>query len=93
MNQNEFFDMPIICRIDDGRTENTLNGDQYTTAREIWTKAPRAQARKATAKGVQGVAIHATGKKFHIFQVSGYTPERGIFCDMLNEDGKVIKTY
>lgn len=87
------FDMPIICHIDDGRRANPTNGDQYTTAREIWSKAPRAAARKATAPGVNAVCIKATAGKFHIFQISGYTTERGLFCDMLNTRGEVIETH
>lgn len=88
-----FFDIPIKCRIDDGRTANPLNCDQYTTAREIWTKAPAAAARKATAPGVNHLCIKATANSFFIYLIGGYTPERGLFCDMLNEAGQIIKTY
>ena len=90
---NTFFDLPIICSIDDGRTADPRNGDQYTTAREIYTKAPKAAARKATRQGVNGLSIKTTGNRFYIFQISGYTPERGLFCDLLNEAGQVVKTY
>lgn len=66
-----------------------------TTAREVWTRATtKAAARKATAPGVIGYAAEALpGGDLFIFQVSGYTPTRGAYCDILNERGQVIKTY
>lgn len=88
------FDMPIVCSSKGGqRRTNCMTGDSYTTAREIWSKAPRAAARKATAEGVNGISIDETGGRFYIFQISGYTPDRGMFCDLLNEAGQVVKTY
>jgi hypothetical protein len=69
-----------------------MTGDSYTTAREIWSKAPRAAARKATAEGVNGISIDETGGRFYIFQISGYTPDRGLYCDLLNEAGEVVKS-
>lgn len=87
------FDMPIICHSNGDRWRDCRNGDSYTTAREIWSKAPRAAARKATAEGVNGISIDETGGLFYIFQISGYTPDRGMFCDLLNEAGQVVKTY
>ena len=66
-----------------------------TTAREVWTRATtRAAARKATAPGVIGYAAEALKNgKLYIFQVSGYTRDRGAYCDILNERGQVIRTY
>lgn len=87
------FDMPIICSIDDGRYMNPLNCDQYTTAREIWKKAPAAAARKATADGVNGVSIKVIEGRFYIYQISGYTYDRGLYCDLLNERGQVVTTF
>lgn len=88
------FDMPIVCSSKGGqRRTNCMTGDSYTTAREIWSKATRAAARKATAEGVNGISIDETGGRFYIFQISGYTPDRGMFCDLLNEAGQVVKTY
>ena len=87
------FDMPIICHSNGDRWTDCRNGNSYTTAREIWSKSPRAAARKATAEGVNGISIDETGGRFYIFQISGYTPDRGMFCDLLNEAGQVVKTY
>lgn len=88
------FDIPIVCSSKGGqRRTNCMTGDSYTTAREIWRRAPRAAARKATAEGVNGISIDETGGRFYIFQISGYTPDRGMFCDLLNEAGQVVKTY
>ena len=65
------FDMPIVCSSKGGqRRTNCMTGDSYTTAREIWSKAPRAAARKATAEGVNGISIDETGRRFYIFQIS-----------------------
>ena len=72
-------------RYTDPRTNET-----YISHREIWTRAPRAAARKATAEGVTGIVLDETGGRFYIFQVSGYTRERGLYCDMLNESGQVV---
>ena len=73
-----------------GRKTDPKTNTALITHREIWKKAPKAAARKATAQGVNGISIDETNGKFYIFQVSGYTPERGIFCDILNERGQVI---
>lgn len=89
-----FFDMPITASVrNSDRARDPRNCQAYTTAREIWKKAPRAAARKATAPGVNGIALDETGGKFFIFQISGYTPERGLYCDLLNERGQVVKSY
>jgi hypothetical protein len=87
------FDIPITCSIDDGRYADPRNCNQYTTAREIWKKSNRAAARKATADGVNQIAIKATGNRFYIYQISGYTMEKGLFCYNLNESGQIIKSY
>ena len=87
------FDMPITCNIDDGRAVNYCTGNSYTTAREIWSKSPKAAARKATAPGVNHLAIKVVNGSFRIYQISGYTPEKGLYCDLLNEKGQVVKTY
>ena len=68
-----------------------LNGQAYISDREIWSRAPKAVARKATAEGVNGIAIDEENGAFRIFQVSGYTRERGLFCDLLDEKGRCIK--
>lgn len=87
------FDMPIVCSSRGGnRWTDCRTGDSYTTAREIWSKAPAAAARKATAEGVNGISIDETGGKFFIYQISGYTHERGLYCDLLNEAGEVVKS-
>ena len=89
-----FFDIPIRCSATNStRAKNPMNGESYTTAREIWTRAPRAAARKATAEGVNGIAIDESGGGFFIIQISGYTPERGLYCDMLDESGRVVASY
>lgn len=69
--------------------------DILSTPREVWTRATtKAAARKATAPGVIGYAAEALpGGDLFIFQISGYTPTRGAYCDILNERGQVIKTY
>ena len=91
MMDNNFFDMPIRCSSKGGdRWQDCTNCRSYTTAREIWSKAPKAAARKATAPGVNGIAIDETGGKFYIYQIGGYTPERGAYCDILNELGQVV---
>ena len=74
------------------RSVSYLDNMANVTHREIWTRAPRAAARKATAAGVNCIAIDETGGGFRIFQISGYTPERGLYCDCLDESGRVIKT-
>lgn len=87
------FDMPIVCSSKGGqRRTNCMTGDSYTTAREIWSRATRAAARKATAEGVNGISIDETGGRFYIFQISGYTPDRGMYCDLLNEAGQVVQS-
>lgn len=75
--------------------QNCQTCEILTTAREVWTRSTtRAAARKATAPGVIGYAAEALpGGDLFIFQVSGYTPTRGAYCDILNERGQVIKTY
>ena len=75
--------------------QNCQTCEILVNAREVWTRATtRAAARKATAPGVIGYAAEALpGGDLFIFQVSGYTPTRGAYCDILNEHGQVIKTY
>lgn len=86
------FDIPIKCTTRGGdRWTDCRTCESFTTAREIWSKAPAAAARKATADGVIGLAIDESGGRFYIYQVSGYTPDRGAFCDLLNEAGQVVK--
>lgn len=58
--------------------------------REIWQKAPKAAARKATAEGVNWIAIKEKGGDFFIYQVGGYTRDRGLFCDLLDRSGRVV---
>ena len=58
--------------------------------REIWQKAAtKAMARKATAPGVDWIAVHEESGKMYIYQVAGYTYTRGLFCDCLNRQGRV----
>ena len=94
--KNNFFDYLHATRASlknsDRRTDPRDNS-AFLTHREIWSRATKAAARKATADGVNGIALDETGGRFYIFQISGYTPERGIFCDILNEAGQVVKTY
>lgn len=89
------FDMHFVTATTDSqeRYTNPLNCESYITYKEIWTKAPKATARKATAKGVNHITIKETDGDFYIFQISGYTPERGIYCDLLDRSGRVVKTY
>ena len=89
-----FFDMPINASVrNSDRARDPRNCNAYTTAREIWSKAPKAAARKATAPGVNGICLDETGGRFYIFQISGYTRERGLFCDVLDEAGRVVSSY
>ena len=76
--------------IDPHRSIDPRNNEAYVTHREIWTRAPKAIARKATADGVNHICIDESNGQFRIFQISGYTPDRGLFVDMLDENGKVI---
>ena len=76
------FDMPIRA--------NRKSGGCYTTAREIWSKAPKAAARKATADGVQSLCIDDTEGKFYIYQRSGWTTIRGVYCDLLDEKSRIV---
>ena len=71
--------------------ESCLNCYALIEDLEIWRRAPKAAARKATAPGVIGFAAKALpdGGLF-IYQISGYTPERGAYCDYLNEKGQRI---
>ena len=74
----------------EGHYLNQRTGEYKVTQREIWENAPRAAARKATAEGVNHLCIDNQNGKFFIFQVSGYTKDRGLFCDLLDESGRVI---
>lgn len=77
------------------KNEENRNRCQTSTAlidaREIWTRANKAAARKATAEGVNSIAAEAKpdGSLF-IYQISGYTRERGLFYDFLNNAGQRI---
>lgn len=65
------------------------NGNKiFITQRELWRRFPKAVARKVTAKGVNHFGVNL--KDNRIFFVSGYTPEKGMFCDELDEKGRVI---
>lgn len=92
-----FFDTHILRATIKGEEarQDCRTCEILTTAREVWTRATtKAAARKATAPGVIGYTAEALpGGQLFIFQVSGYTPTRGAYCDMLNERGQVIKTY
>ena len=74
----------------EGRYLNQLTHDFYITDREIWKRAEnKAAARKATAEGVNHVCIDNQNGKFYIFQVSGYTTEKGLFNYLLDEKGRI----
>ena len=74
----------------EGRYLNQLTHDFYITDREIWKRAEnKAAARKATQEGVNHICIDNHDGKFYIFQVSGHTPEKGIFCYLLDEAGRI----
>jgi hypothetical protein len=75
------------------RAVSYIDNQADVTHREIWTRAPRATARKATASGVNHIALDETDGQFFIFQISGYTKERGLYCDLLDKAGRVIETY
>lgn len=75
------------------RKVNPLNCEVFITHREIWTRAPKAAARKATAEGVNGISLDEKEGRFFIFQISGYNRERGLYCDLLDEAGRVIESY
>ena len=94
MNFNDYMHA-VSAHVTRGSNRRTDPRDNsaFITHREIWSKAPRAAARKATAEGVNGIAVNEDGGKFYIFHISGYTPERGLFCDCLNEAGQVVKTF
>lgn len=65
------------------------NGHRIGISRqEFWRRFPKAVARKVTAKGVNHFGVNL--KDNRIFFVSGYTPEKGMFCDELDEKGRVI---
>ena len=76
----------------DTRYLSPIDCECFISHREIWSKAPKASARKATAEGVNWIAVKEKDGDFYIFQVSGYTMDRGLFCDMLDRSGRVINT-
>lgn len=83
----------ITARTDNpNRYKDPRTGEAIITAGELWTKAPKAAARKATAEGVHNIAVHEHGKTIFIYQICGFTPSRGLYCDILNESGQVVKT-
>lgn len=73
------------------RTDARTN-TAHISAREIWTKAPKAAARKATADGVTSICVDETNNRFFIYQISGYTPEKGLFWALLDEAGRITET-
>lgn len=89
LSWNDYLHTVTASCIDPHRSVSYLNGYSYVTHKEIWARATKAAARKATADGVNHICIDETGGKFYIFQISGYTPDRGMFCDLLDEQGKV----
>ncbi len=81
----------IKCSSNNGnRYKSPLNGDSFISCREIWARAIPAAARKATATGVNWIAIDEDNGKFYIYQVSGYTHDSGLFNFRLNEKGQII---
>lgn len=90
---NEIFDFVHSVRASFQNSErrvNPCNCETLITHREIWQRAPKAAARKATADGVIGICLDEKDGGFYIFQIGGYTRERGAFCDMLDEKGRVV---
>lgn len=94
--KNNFMDYLHAVRAtvtNSSRATNPANCEVLITHREIWTRATRAAARKATADGVNGIAVNEKNGDFYIFQISGYTPERGLYCDLLDRNGHTVKAF
>ncbi len=93
MNFNDLLHTVKASTTNSTRSTSPLDCQAIITHREIWTRAPRAAAKKATADGVNAIALDETAGRFYIFQVSGYTPERGLYCDLLDETGRTVESY
>lgn len=92
MSNNFFNDlMHSVKATSDKRYADPRDCECIISHREIWKKAPKAMARKATAPGVNWIAIHEIGNNIVVYQVAGYTPDRGLFCDLLDDNGRVIE--
>lgn len=65
------------------------NGNRiFITKRELWRRFPKAVARKVTAEGVNHFGVNFEENR--VFFISGYTHDRGLFCDELDAEGRVI---
>jgi len=85
-----FFDKCVNASTNsDKRYISPLDCECYISHREIWSKAPKAAARKATMPGVNWIAVDESDG-FYIYQVSGYTQESGMFCYNLDKEGRII---
>ena len=62
----------------------------FISYREIWQKAPRATARKVTNESVNWIAIDESDGDFYIFQIAGYSHDRGLFNYQLDRNGRII---
>ena len=81
----------IKCYSNNGnRYKSPLNSDSFISCREIWERAIQAAARKATAAGVNWIAIDESNGDFYIYQISGYTPDLGLFNYSLDRNGNII---
>lgn len=67
-----------------------LDNETYITYREIREKAIPAVAEKATANGVNWIAIDESNGDFYIYQISGYVPDLGLFNYCLDRSGNII---
>lgn len=76
--------------INSTRYIDPVDNTAYIDPVEIWKRTTKAAARKATAPDVNNIAVDEKDGGFYIFQVSGYNTDRGLYCDLLNREGRVI---
>lgn len=76
--------------INSDRYIDPVDNTAYIDPAEIWERTTKAAARKATAPDVNYIAVDEKNGGFYIFQVSGYSIDRGLYCDLLDHEGRVI---